>query len=108
MTGGGGPACCGKLAPLCPFALGQIHQCIARKCNRRNSVGLRTEARSMFLREFVERSQVSFVRKFGESLAPIVPYRRSFLADVADQRGQVWREIVSTAFLKFVQQIGSP
>src|SRR5437016_2220804 len=62
----------------------------------------------MLLREFAKRREVSLVGKFGQGLAPIVSNIRRFFANVANQSWQVWREIVSAALAKFVEQIAGP
>src|SRR2546421_11681258 len=97
MAGRCCPARCRKLAPVGSFPFGQIHQSVARKRHWRDAVGLRTEARAMPLREFMERREVAIVGKLGQGPAPIVPYGCGLVADVAHQRGQEWREIVAAA-----------
>ena len=70
----GGPAECGKRAPLWTFAFGETGEILAGKVNRWFSIGLRAKLGVMRDGPVIDLSQVVLVNKFGESLAPVVPY----------------------------------
>ncbi len=74
VVGGGGPAECGKRAPLWTLAFGKRDEVLAGECNSWFSICLRAELRVMGDGPVIDLGQVIFVDQFGECLAPVVPY----------------------------------
>ena len=56
----------------------------------------------------IDLSQVVFVDKFGESLAPVVPYLVGGGGSSGDEFGQVGDEIVAAALEELGREVGGP
>ena len=101
VSGGGGPARVREFAPHVDgglaFAFGQVRVAVAGKRDGRIAVALRAQQRAVLACPGVHRLQEALVRQFGQRPAPVVADGRGVRAGVADQRGQVRREIVTAA-----------
>src|SRR5271156_1924524 len=112
MPRGCSPARVRELAPhhQCCLALsfGQVFELIARKSYGRIAVGLRAEKRVMLLSPRTYRLKKIFVGELGQGSTPVTADCSCVRADVADQRGEVWFQVVTPAAMEFVEQIGRP
>src|ERR1700731_5098490 len=112
MSGGRRPAGIGELPPHLDcglaFALRQIFESIARESHGRKTISLRAKQRVVLVSPLLQGLEISFVGKFGQSHAPIMPHCRGIWPGIADQCWQMLSEVVPTAMLKLRQQIGCP
>ena len=56
----------------------------------------------------IDLSQVVLVNKFGQSLAPVVPYVVGCGGSTGDELGEVGDEIVAAALEEFGGEVGGP
>ena len=108
VVGRGGPAECGKLAPLWTLSFREGDQALTCKANSWFTICLRAKLGVMREGPVIDLSQVVFVDQFGEGSAPVVPDGLCGRCASGGEFGEVGEQVVAAALAEFGGEVGGP